>query len=73
MKGIRKIIEVIVQEIKVVEVSSLASNKNNFYQFIYIFLCFFTLPKLNTIIKFRLANIFQPNFVNLLLFLKPSV
>lgn len=59
------------KEVGVVEIASLA-DKNNFYQFIHTYLCFFAPFKLNTFIKFRLAIASKPPLTNLPLLLKPS-
>lgn len=64
--------EVIAEEVEVVEVASLA-NKNNFYQFMYNFLCLPTPPRSNTFIKFRLVDTSKPSLINSLLPLKLSV
>lgn len=62
----------IVEEVDIIKVSSLANNRNNFYQFMYTFLCLLAPPRPNTVTKFRFANIFKPNFASLPLPLKPS-
>lgn len=46
-----------VEEVETFEVSSLVKNKNNLYQFLLTFSYDLTPPRLNTLIKFRLANI----------------
>lgn len=48
------------EKVEIVEISSLASDKNNPYQFMHTFLCHPTPFRPNTLIKFRLANIFKP-------------
>lgn len=63
--------EVIVKEVEVVEVASLA-NRNYFYQFIHTFPWFFALFRPNIFIKFRLANIFKALLSNSLSLLKLS-
>lgn len=62
---------VIAEEVKFVEVASLA-NKNNFYQFIRNFPCLPTPSRFNIFIKFRLANAFKPLLINSPSLLKPS-
>ena len=47
--------EVVAEEVKVVEVASLA-NRNGLYQFMRAYPCLPALARLNKIIKFRLAN-----------------
>ncbi len=63
---------VIVEEVEVIEIASFA-NRNNYYQFIYDFLCLLALLRSNTFIKFRLANVFKLPLINLLLPLKLSI
>ncbi len=62
--------EVVGEELKVVEVASLA-NRNNLYPFIRAYPCLLAPPRQNTIIKFRLADISKPSLTNLPSPLKP--
>ena len=50
---------VVVEEVEVVEVASLA-NKNNLYQFMRAYPCLPALSRPNTSIKFRLADASKP-------------
>ena len=67
-----KVTEVVVEEVKIVEVSSLISNRNNLYQFMRAFLCLHASPKPNTLIKFRLADVSKPPLASSLSPLKLS-
>lgn len=49
---------IIVEEVKVVEIASLAK-KNNFYQFTHIYLYLFAFFRPNIFIKLKLANAFK--------------
>lgn len=60
---------VIVKEVGVVKVSSLASNRDNLYKFMHVFLRLSVLLKPNILIKFKLINIFKPPLASLFLFL----
>ena len=53
------------EEVKVVEVSNLASNRNNPYQFMRAFLFLAISPKPNILIKFGLADVSKPPFASL--------
>ena len=56
---ITKCIGVVVEEVEIFEVASLA-NKNNLYQFMHIYLYFFAPLGFNTFIKFRFAYASKP-------------
>lgn len=56
-------IRLTVEQIKIVEVASLA-NRNILYQFICTYPCFFTSSRPNIFIKFRLADIFKLSLTN---------
>ena len=62
--------EVVAEEVEVVEVASLA-NRNDLYQFMRTYLCLPAPPRLNTFIKFRLADASKPPLTNLPSPLKP--
>lgn len=64
-------IGVVVREVEVVKIASLA-NRNNLYQFICDFLCLPAPPRPNTFIKFRLADASKPPLINSPSLLKPS-
>ena len=53
------------KQVNIVEIASYIANKNNFYKFIYTFLCLLTFSRPNTSIKFRFGNILKPLFINL--------
>lgn len=63
--------EVVMEEVKIVKIASLAS-RNSFYPFMRDFLCLLTFFRPNTFIKFRLANVFKHVLINLSSSLKPS-
>ncbi len=63
--------EVVEEEVKVVEVASLA-NRNDLYQFIHAYPCFSAPLRPNTIIKFRLADASKPLLTNLPSPMKPK-
>ena len=67
-----KVTEPIVEKVKAVKVSSLASNGNNAYQFMHAFLCLPAPPRPNTLIKFRFADVSKPPFASSPSPLKPS-
>lgn len=66
------IVRLQVEKLEVVKVSSLASNKKNFYQFMRALLCHLSLLKPNILVKFRLADVSKPHFVSSPLLLRLS-
>lgn len=55
--------EIIIKQVKIIEITSLA-NENSFHEFIHVYLYNFASFKQNNFMKFRLINTFKPLLSN---------